>query len=56
MEGALSNRLEADQEETVDLIALPRGRLDFAEDDISVAPDATVLKCIAEVKSSARRN
>ncbi len=51
MEGALSNRLKPIKKKLVDLIALLEAGIDFAEDDISVAPDATILKCIAEVKA-----
>jgi tRNA modification GTPase len=50
MEGALSNRLKPIKKRLVDLIALLEAGIDFAEDDISVAPDATILKHIAEVK------
>ncbi len=35
----------------VDLIALLEAGIDFAEDDVSVAPDATILDHIAQVKS-----
>jgi tRNA modification GTPase len=52
MEGALSNRLKPIKKKLVDLIALLEAGIDFAEDDISVAPDATILKHVAEVKAS----
>jgi len=51
LEGALSNRLKPIKRTLVDLIALLEAGIDFAEDDISVAPDATILDRIAEVKT-----
>ncbi len=51
LEGALSNRLKPIKRELVDLIALLEAGIDFAEDDISVAPDATILERIAQVKT-----
>jgi tRNA modification GTPase len=51
LEGALSNRLKPIKRELVDLIALLEAGIDFAEDDISIAPDATILERIAQVKS-----
>jgi tRNA modification GTPase len=50
LEGALSNRLKPIKKTLVNLIALLEAGIDFAEDDISVAPDATILQHIAEVK------
>jgi tRNA modification GTPase len=50
LEGALSNRLRPIKKTLVDLIALLEAGIDFAEDDISVAPDAAILDRIAEVK------
>ena len=49
LEGALSNRLKPIKKRLIDLIALLEAGIDFAEDDISVAPDATILAYIAEV-------
>ena len=51
LEGALSNRLKPIKQKLVDLIALLEAGIDFAEDDISVAPAATILDRIAKVKS-----
>jgi tRNA modification GTPase len=51
LEGALSNRLKPIKQKLVDLIALLEAGIDFAEDDISVAPDATILDRIAQVKA-----
>jgi len=51
LEGALSNRLKPIKKNLVDLIALLEAGIDFAEDEVSVAPDATILERIAQVKS-----
>ena len=51
LEGALSNRLKPIKQELIDLIVLLEAGIDFAEDDISIAPDATILDRIAEVKT-----
>ncbi len=51
LEGALSNRLKPIKQRLVDLIALLEAGIDFAEDDISIAPDATILDRIAEIQT-----
>jgi tRNA modification GTPase len=51
LDGALSNRLKPIKKKLIDLIALLEAGIDFAEDDISVAQDATILSRIAEVKT-----
>ena len=51
LEGALSNRLKPIKQKLVDLIALLEAGIDFAEDDISIAPDATILDRIAQVRT-----
>jgi tRNA modification GTPase len=51
LEGALSNRLKPIKRTLVDLIALLEAGIDFAEDDISVAPDGAILERIALVKT-----
>ncbi len=51
LEGALSNRLKPIKQKLVDLIALLEAGIDFAEDDISVAQDATILGRTAQVKA-----
>ena len=51
LEGALSNRLKPIKRKLVDLIALLEAGIDFAEDDVSIAPDATILNQIAEVQT-----
>jgi len=50
LEGALSKRLKPIKQNLVELIALLEAGIDFAEDDISIAPDATILNHIAEVR------
>ncbi len=51
LQGALSNRLKPIKRTLVELIALLEAGIDFAEDDIAVAPDATILDRIAHVKT-----
>jgi tRNA modification GTPase len=51
LEGALSNRLKPIKQKLVDLIALLEAGIDFAEDDVSVAQDATIRDRIAQVKA-----
>ena len=51
LEGALSNRLKPIKQKLVDLIALLEAGIDFAEDDVSVAADATILERIGQVKT-----
>jgi len=51
LEGALSNRLQPIKRELIALIALLEAGIDFAEDDISVAPDTTIRDRISKVKS-----
>ena len=51
LEGALSKRLKPIKQKLVELIALLEAGIDFAEDDVSIAPDATILSHIAEVRA-----
>jgi tRNA modification GTPase len=51
LEGALSKRLQPIKKKLVDLIALLEAGIDFAEDDVSVLPDATILQQINAVHS-----
>jgi len=51
LEGALSNRLKPIKQKLVELIALLEAGIDFAEDDVSVAPDSIVLERIAAVRA-----
>jgi tRNA modification GTPase len=50
LDGALSNRLKPIKQKLIDLIALLEAGIDFAEDDISVAQDTTILNRIAQVR------
>jgi len=50
LEGALSRRLEPIKQKLVELIALLEAGIDFAEDDVSVLPDAKILEHIAGVR------
>jgi tRNA modification GTPase len=50
LEGALSRRLQPIKQKLVELIALLEAGIDFAEDDVSVMPNATILEHIAEVR------
>jgi tRNA modification GTPase len=49
LEGALSRRLQPLKQKLVELIATLEAGIDFAEDDVSVMPDATILAHIAAV-------
>jgi tRNA modification GTPase len=51
LEGALSNRLKPIKQKLVELIALLEAGIDFAEDDVSVAPDAAIVERIGQVKT-----
>jgi tRNA modification GTPase len=50
LEGALSKRLQPVKQKLVELIAVLEAGIDFAEDDVFVLPDATVLERIAAVR------
>lgn len=50
MEGTLSRRVRPVKQQLMELIAVLEAGIDFAEDDIDVAPAATVLARIAEVE------
>src|SRR6201998_4677028 len=51
LEGSLSKRLKPVKQRLVELIALLEAGIDFAEDDISIAPDSVILAHIAGVQS-----
>ena len=51
LEGALSRRLQPIKHMLVQLIALLEAGIDFAEDDVSVLPDATILDHIAAIRA-----
>jgi tRNA modification GTPase len=48
--GALSRRLQPVKQKLVELIAVLEAGIDFAEDDVSVLPDATILERIAAIR------
>jgi tRNA modification GTPase len=50
LEGALSRRLQPIKQKLVELIAVLEAGIDFAEDDVSVMPDATILAHVAAVR------
>jgi len=51
LEGALSRRLQPAKQKLVELIAVLEAGIDFAEDDVSVMPDAVILDHIAAVRT-----
>src|SRR5207302_7781499 len=51
LEGALSRRLQPIKQKLVELIALLEAGIDFAEDDVSVLPDSTILEHIDAVRT-----
>jgi len=51
LEGALSRRLQPIKQKLVELIAVLEAGIDFAEDDVSVMPDATILAHMAAVRA-----
>jgi tRNA modification GTPase len=51
LEGSLSHRLKPIKQKLVELIALLEAGIDFAEDDVSVAADRTVLDQVAAVRA-----
>lgn len=50
LEGSLPKRLKPIKQVLVGLIALLEAGIDFAEDDVSIAPDATILRHIDDVR------
>jgi tRNA modification GTPase len=51
LEGALSRRLQPIKQKLVELIAVLEAGIDFAEDDVSVMPDDTILAHITGVRA-----
>jgi tRNA modification GTPase len=51
LDGALSQRLQSIKQRLVELIALLEAGIDFAEDDVSVMPNAAILEHIAAVRT-----
>jgi tRNA modification GTPase len=50
LEGALAQRLKPIKADLVQLIAQLEAGIDFAEDDVSILPDATILEMMAAVR------
>jgi tRNA modification GTPase len=53
--GSVSRRIAPLKEQLVELIALLEAGIDFAEDDISVAPPAEILRRLAPVRAGIRQ-
>jgi len=51
LEGALSRRIQPIKQKLVGLIATLEAGIDFAEDDVSVMADASIMEHIAEIRS-----
>src|SRR5271169_6874172 len=51
LEGVLSKRLQPTKQKLVELIAVLEAGVDFAEDDVSVMPDAEILSRIAAIRA-----
>ena len=51
LEGALSRRLQPIKQKLVELVAVLEAGIDFAEDDVSIMPDAAILAHIAAVRT-----
>lgn len=52
IEGSVSRRIRSAKEKLVELISLLEAGIDFAEDDVSVAPDREILRRLSEVQTS----
>ena len=50
LDGALSHRLQPIKQKLIELIAIMEAGVDFAEDDVSIAPDEQILTRIAAVR------
>jgi tRNA modification GTPase len=51
LDGALSRRLQPIKQNLVQLIAQLEAGIDFAEDDVSIVPDAVILEAIRQVQA-----
>ena len=51
LEGSLSKRLQPIKQKLIDLIAVMEAGIDFAEDDVSITPDAQILARIAAIRA-----
>ncbi len=50
LEGSLSKRLQPIKQQLIELIAVMEAGVDFAEDDVSITPDAQILARIAAIR------
>ena len=50
LEGALSKRVKQIKQKLVELVALLEAGIDFAEDDVAIAPDAAILARMEEIR------
>jgi tRNA modification GTPase len=55
VEGSVSRRIQPVKERMLELIALLEAGIDFAEDDVSVAPSDEILRRIEEIANPVRR-
>jgi tRNA modification GTPase len=55
LDGAVSQRLQPVKRQLVELIAALEAGIDFADDDVSVMPGATILRSIAAVQQPLQR-
>lgn len=55
MEGSVSRRIRPMKEQLVELIALLEAGIDFAEDDISVAPAEEILRRLSPIQQETQR-
>jgi len=53
--GSVSRRLAPIKEELLELIALLEAGIDFAEDDISIAPDEEILRRLSPIEAGVRQ-
>ena len=51
LEGSLSKRLQPIKQQLIELIAVMEAGVDFAEDDVSITPDAQILVRIAAIRA-----
>jgi tRNA modification GTPase len=51
LEGSLSKRLQPIKQQLIELIAVMEAGIDFAEDDVSVTPDAQILVRISAIRT-----
>ncbi len=50
LEGSLSKRLQPIKQQLIELIAVMEAGVDFAEDDVSITPDAQILARVAAIR------